>query len=99
MVGHVLHDLFGDWRELINRFTNHSVDLTDSLIQSLHARRRPGTSHQYLAYLARLNVWHMILTFNFDQFIERAFAEQQLPHPFGSVVRRSIPQPIYAATT
>ncbi len=79
-IGHLFHSLFGDWRDLINRFTNYSVDLTDALIQSLHSRRRPGTSHQYLAYLARLNLWHMILTFNFDQFIERAFIEQQLPH-------------------
>ncbi|MDB5348536.1 MAG: hypothetical protein JWP89_6913 [Schlesneria sp.] len=78
--GHLLHSLFGDWRTLINKSTGFNVDLGEALIQRLHARRRPGTSHQYLAFLARLNVWQLILTFNFDQFIERSMTEQQLPH-------------------
>lgn len=77
--GGKLHSLFGNWRSLIERFTEFDEDLADALIQQLHQFRRPGTSHQYLALLARLNLWQTILTFNFDPLMEQALTDQGMP--------------------
>ncbi len=76
--GEKLHDLFGNWRAFIERFTEFDSDLADALIQRLHENRRPGLSHQYLAFLARINLWQRILTFNFDPLMERALTDQQM---------------------
>jgi hypothetical protein len=77
-------NLSGDWKRLIQYFTNYQGDLADSLISRLCAGRGPALGHQYVAYLARLLNTKLILTYNFDDLIERSLLSQGvIPRIFG----------------
>ena len=78
--GSALKALFGNWRKLIEKFTDFDEGLADSLVARLHKNRNPGTAHRYVAFLSRLALFETILTFNFDSLIEKAFTEQGLTH-------------------
>ncbi|OWK46474.1 SIR2 family protein [Fimbriiglobus ruber] len=69
-----------DWRDTISHFTDHDADLADALFSRLHIDRPPALAHQYAAFLTRLNVWTILLTFNFDQYFEIALRQQDIPH-------------------
>jgi hypothetical protein len=80
----VSFNVAGDWKRLIQYFTNYQGDYADALITRLCAGRGPSLGHQFLAYLCRLVGSKLILTYNFDDLIEKSFISQGIhPRVFG----------------
>lgn len=73
-------DLVGDWKKLIQFFTGYQGDYADALFSRLCAGRGPSLGHRYLAFLVKLLGIKTILTFNFDELIERSL-EFEGVHP------------------
>jgi hypothetical protein len=77
-------NISGDWKRLIQHFTKYQGDLADSLISRFSAGRGPSLGHQFLAYLCRLVGSKLIMTYNFDDLIERSLIAQGIsPRIFG----------------
>src|SRR5262249_42884103 len=67
------------WYELLDAVTSSDAGVKDLLFDQLVRNARPGTSHQYAAFLARAMDWRIVLTTNFDSLFERALADQDIP--------------------
>ena len=67
-----------NWRAFLRSVTGGRADHVDSLFQMLNRGRVPGNSHRFLAFLARLLNWKLILTTNFDDLIEKALRSEGL---------------------
>jgi hypothetical protein len=65
-----------DWRDLLDHLTGGDPVWVDSLFDRLVKGRKPGTSHDFCAFLAQHLDWRLILTTNFDSLIETALREQ-----------------------
>ena len=87
--------LYGNWRTFLSVLTDGDSDQVDALFQKLVRRhRRPGTSHRYLAFLARLLGWRLVLTINFDDLIEQAMCAESLdPVVYDIVLDARLPDP------
>lgn len=70
--------LAGDWKSLLGFVTKGDPGRVDALFQQLVRGRLPGTGHRFLAYLARLMDWRLILTLNFDTLVEEAMRQEGL---------------------
>ncbi|AMV37951.1 hypothetical protein [Planctomyces sp. SH-PL62] len=70
--------LAGDWKSLLGFVTKGDPGRVDALFQQLVRGRLPGTAHRFLAYLARLMDWRLILTLNFDALVEDAMRQEGL---------------------
>ncbi|WP_406697630.1 SIR2 family protein [Singulisphaera sp. Ch08] len=64
------------WRPFLRWVTDGRADHVDNLFQMFNRGRVPGNSHRFLAFLARLQGWKLILTTNFDDLIERAMRSE-----------------------
>jgi len=70
--GNVPFDLLGDWKKLIQHFTEYQGDYADALFSRFGLGRLPSLGHRFLAFLVRHLSIKTILTFNFDELIEQA---------------------------
>ncbi|MET0794889.1 MAG: hypothetical protein ABW061_25445, partial [Polyangiaceae bacterium] len=61
-----------DWLPLIHHLAGGSDSLIEAFFDRLVRGRLPGASHQFIAYLAKLLGWRLILTTNFDELIENS---------------------------
>lgn len=68
----------GDWRRLIQYFTNYSSDLADDLFAQYGFFRNPSAGHRYLAQLVQLLSIQKIFTFNFDDLIEKSLRQENM---------------------
>lgn len=93
--------MLGDWRAVIRDFTEFTLDDADALFERLYRWHKPGRSHHFWAFLTRLMGLRLFLTTNFDNFLERALAEQGIDHrvfgvehgdnlPHASLVRETV---------
>jgi hypothetical protein len=73
-------DLVGDWKKLIQHFTNYQGDYADALFSRFCSGRGPSDSHRYLAFLVKLLGIKTVFTFNFDELIERSLEGEGI-HP------------------
>jgi hypothetical protein len=93
--------LHGDWEVLLDRLCEGNFDLADALFTSFEYGLKPTLSHRYLAFLQPKLGIPLILTTNFDSFMERALSNEgnepkvfdvhrdaQLPDP--ELVRRQL---------
>lgn len=64
--------LHGDWEILLDRLCEGNFDLADALFTSFEQGLKPTLSHRYLAFLQPKLGIPLILTTNFDSFMERA---------------------------
>jgi NAD-dependent SIR2 family protein deacetylase len=69
-------DVVGDWRRLIQYFTNYKSDYADALFARFGATRQPGQGHRFLAFLVKYLAVPTIFTFNFDSLIEQALESE-----------------------
>jgi hypothetical protein len=67
-----------NWRPFLRQVTDGQADQVDSLFQMLNRGRQPGNSHRFLAFLAKLLGWKLVLTTNFDDLTERAMRSEDL---------------------
>jgi hypothetical protein len=89
---HLAWDLIGDWKRMIQFFTNYQGDYADALFVKLTAGRAPNPGHRFLAFLVKLLSIKTVLTFNFDEFIEQALqSEGVTPRVFAMEEGRGIP--------
>lgn len=85
-------NLVGDWKRLIQYFTNYHGDYADALFSRLCAGRGPQQGHAYLAFLVKLLGIKTILTFNFDDLIEQSLQLQGIhPRVFAMEEGRGLP--------
>ena len=68
----------GDWRRLIQYFTDFSSDLADDLFAQYGFFRNPSAGHRYLAQLVQLLSIQKIFTFNFDDLIEKSLRQENM---------------------
>ena len=64
--------LFGDWRKVIQYFTQYQPDDADALFTRFGLNRLPSLGHRFLAFLIRDLQIQTIFTFNFDSLIEQS---------------------------
>lgn len=82
----------GDWRRLIQYFTDFSSDLADDLFAQYGFFRNPSAGHRYLAQLVQLLSIQKIFTFNFDDLIEKSLRQENMPfRVFGMEHGSSLP--------
>jgi hypothetical protein len=82
------------WKGLLAALTRSDPDLVDALFQRLVTRRRPGSSHRFLALLTPQLRVRLILTLNFDQLIESALRlEGFRPAIYGVAGGAPLPHP------
>jgi SIR2-like domain len=88
----VLWDLVGDWKRLIQYFTRYQGDYADALFSALCAGRGPTQGHRYLSFLIKLLGIQTVLTFNFDDLIERALEDESIrPKVFAMAHGEGVP--------
>lgn len=84
----------GDWRRLIQYFTNYSSDFADELFAQYGFFRNPSSGHRSLAQLIQLLSIQKIFTFNFDDLLEKSLTQEQIQHRiFGMEHGHSLPSP------
>ena len=84
----------GDWRRLIQFFTNHQGEYGDDLFAQFGFRRNPSPGHRYLTLLVKLLSVRTIFTFNFDDLIEKALSLEGVSYRlFGMEHGSSLPSP------
>jgi hypothetical protein len=84
----------GDWRRLIQYFTNYSSDFADELFAQYGFFRNPSAGHRSLAQLVQLLSIQKIFTFNFDDLLEKSLTQEQIQHRiFGMEHGHSLPSP------
>lgn len=71
--------LYGDWEMLLDRLCEGNFNLADALFTSFENGLNPTLSHRYLAFLQPKLGIPLLLTTNFDSFLERAFQEEGIP--------------------
>jgi hypothetical protein len=82
------------WRETLREATEFHAEHVDALFHCLNRNRRPGTSHRFLAFLARLLNWDLVLTTNFDDLLERGMRSEGLsPQVFDIWQGADLPHP------
>lgn len=94
-VGYRLLHLRGSyWKGLLSSLTRSDPDLIDALFQRLVRRRRPGSSHRFLALLAPQLRIQLVLTLNFDQLLEAALKLEGIrPAVYGVAGGAPLPYP------
>jgi hypothetical protein len=70
--------LRGNWRALLRRLSDGDPVLIDSFFNQLVRGRSPATGQQFVAFLAQLMGWKLVLTTNFDSLIEAALRDYGL---------------------
>ena len=65
-----------DYRSLLLAIADGDSSFTDSFFDHFVRDREPATAHQFIAFLAQLCDWNLILTTNFDALIERALRKE-----------------------
>ncbi len=71
--------LHGDWEVLLDRLCEGNFNLADTLFTSFEQGLKPTLSHRYLAFLQPKLGIPLILTTNFDSFLEQAFQDEGIP--------------------
>lgn len=71
--------LHGDWETLLDRLCEGNFDLADTLFTSFENGLNPTLSHRYLAFLQPKLGIPLLLTTNFDSFLEQAFQAEGIP--------------------
>lgn len=71
--------LYGDWEMLLDRLCEGNFNLADALFTSFESGLNPTLSHRHLAFLQPKLGIPLLLTTNFDSFLERAFQEEGIP--------------------
>jgi SIR2-like domain len=74
------YQVAADWKPLLRYASWYQPALIDALFARLARNRTPNTSHVFLAHLAQLLRIRVLFTFNFDPFIETAFANESVAH-------------------
>ena len=86
--------LYGNWETLLDFLCEGSLDLTDQLFTQLESGRLPALAHHYLAFLQQKLTMPLILTTNFDTFIEQVFQRHWIATKIFDVHRdASLPDP------
>jgi hypothetical protein len=65
-----------DWAQLLIDLAEGRLGLVDALLGGLGLRYRPGSSHVILAHLVKLLGIRLLLTTNFDPYIEHALEQE-----------------------
>ena len=68
-----------DWRAILLGICGANKSLVDSFFAEMCSQRVPITGTRYIAFLAKLLNWRLLLTTNFDDLIETAMAEEGMP--------------------
>ncbi len=85
-------EIQGDWRRLIQYFTNYSSDFADELFAQYGFFRNPSAGHRSLAQLVQLLSIQKIFTFNFDDLLEKSLTQEQIQYRvFGMEHGHSLP--------
>ena len=80
-----------DWSRLLMEITEGNLGLIDSLMTQLSLRYKPAMSHIVLAHLVdKLNI-KLLLTINFDPYIETALLQEGLSPRVFDVGRDELP--------
>ena len=67
-----------DWSRQLMQLTEGNSTLIDALASTLGLRYAPGLSHRMMAQIVRTLGLNLLLTINFDSYLEMAFAEEGL---------------------
>lgn len=82
----------GDWRRLIQYFTNYSCDFADDLFAQYGYFRTTSQGHRSLAQLVQFMSIRKIFTFNFDDLIEKSLIQENIQYRvFGMEHGNSLP--------
>jgi len=82
------------WLSLIHYLAGGNDSLIEAFFDRLVRGRQPGPAHQFVAYLAKLLGWRLILTTNFDELIENALRADGLNPVVYELVRGgALPDP------
>ncbi len=71
--------LYGDWEILLDRLCEGNFNLADALFTSFGYGLKPTLSHRYLAFIQPKLGIPLILTTNFDSFLEQALDNEGIP--------------------
>ena len=84
----------GDWRRLLQFFTEYKADYADDLFARFGHLRTPGAGQRYITLLTKLLSIRTIFTFNFDDLIEKALTLEGMAYRvFGMEHGRTLPSP------
>ncbi|MGZ8903106.1 MAG: SIR2 family protein, partial [Methylobacter sp.] len=87
--------LYGDWEMLLDKLCEGDFGLVDRLFGELETGLYPAQAHRLLALLQPKLGIPLVLTTNFDSFLERAFTEAGLmPKVFDIHRNAELPDPI-----
>lgn len=87
--------LYGDWEMLLDKLCEGDFGLVDRLFGEFEKGLFPAQSHRLLALLQSKLGIPLLLTTNFDSFLERAFEEEGLaPKVFDIHRNAELPDPI-----
>lgn len=83
-----VHENIG-YRSLLNFICDRDGNLIDSFFDHFSRRRRPSTTHQFVSYIANLLDIRLILTTNFDTFIDSSLRDERLECSLYEITRNS----------
>lgn len=87
--------LYGDWEMLLDKLCEGDFGLVDRLFYEFEKGLFPAQAHRLLALLQPKLGIPLVLTTNFDSFLERAFTEEGLtPRVFDIHKNAELPDPI-----
>ncbi len=72
--------LSGDWDEMLERICEGNLDLVDSLFSSFENGRQPALCHRYMSFLIDKLSVPIVLTTNFDSFLETTLRQAGITH-------------------
>jgi hypothetical protein len=85
----------GDWSHLLDSLTEGKSDFIDALFARLSSGRGPGDAHILLAFLIKVLGTRLVLTTNFDPFLDLALQREGMQPTVFDVFRDAIvPHPI-----
>ena len=84
-------DGYTGYRSLLNYLCDRDGDLIDAFFDHFARDRRLSTTHQFIAFVTRLLGCRLILTTNFDTFVESALREEGMRPTVYEIGREGAP--------